>query len=262
MVGSGPASQPSYSTKPQFGIEVVADVQIKENSRSRTSLSFVGKWQEPSSGNSTVLERKMASPMDGDATKGLEQPCHGWPSLAHAIADNPCFEIFQTFRDLNIKSLLYYQAQLDQLRKELEALEWEDYRKDGNLWGSCSQNMLLAEADPIQAQLLFNKENQIREVLKDYRKTLTHPTIPEVHPLIFVTDAALLQYSKITEAEAFNFKSLLTGIVTHIRGTKPRPQSAPPDPRESHSQRRVCHLSLDATLHVSGPACSFQWQGY
>jgi hypothetical protein len=299
MVGSSPASQSSYSTKPQLGIEVVAGVQIKKNSHPRMSLPFVGKRQEPLSDNSTVFERKMASPTDGsaelnitpsltflaastadgssptcfycdkyderDATKGLKQPCHGWPQLATVIADNAGFESFQTFRDLNIKSLLYYQAELVQLRKELHNLEWEDYRQDGNFSDLCSRNILFTEEDPIQAQDQLNKVKRIREVLKDYSKTLSHITRPEVHPLIFVTDAALLQYSKINElpkAEAFNVKSFPTWIAAHIRGTKPRPQSAPLDPRDSYAQREVCHLSLDVALHVGSVACSFQWQGY
>jgi hypothetical protein len=124
-----------------------------------------------------------------------------------------------------------YQAELVWLRQKRHALE----REDGNLLDSRSLHKLLTKKDI---------------------------TIPEIRPLIFVTDAALLQHSEIKEilkGEAFTSKILLTWIVTHIRGTKPRPQSAPPDPRESYAQRKVCHLSLGAALHVSYPAYSFQW---
>jgi hypothetical protein len=36
---------------------------------------------------------------------------HGWPCLAELMFKHPGFESFQAFRDLRIKSLLYYQAE-------------------------------------------------------------------------------------------------------------------------------------------------------
>jgi hypothetical protein len=61
--------------------------------------------------------------------KDLKKPCHGYPALANLMFNYPSMESFQAFRDLHIKSLLYYQAKLDTIRKELHKLEWEDHCK-------------------------------------------------------------------------------------------------------------------------------------
>ncbi|PMD50099.1 uncharacterized protein K444DRAFT_637527 [Hyaloscypha bicolor E] len=60
--------------------------------------------------------------------KNLGFPCHGWPALVKLMAESPGFESFQVFRDLNIKSLLYYQAELVSLREKLHEVEWKDHR--------------------------------------------------------------------------------------------------------------------------------------
>ena len=60
---------------------------------------------------------------------GAKNPINGWPTLAKLITDNPGFEAFPSFKDLNIKMLLYYQAELDDLRTKLDAQELKDYRR-------------------------------------------------------------------------------------------------------------------------------------
>jgi hypothetical protein len=57
-----------------------------------------------------------------------KRPIAGWPTLAKVVTDNPGLEAFPSFRDLNIKSLLYYQAELDRLRDKLHEQEWKDHR--------------------------------------------------------------------------------------------------------------------------------------
>jgi hypothetical protein len=64
-----------------------------------------------------------------DATKHPNRPIHGWPEIAKLIADTPDFEAFQSFKDLQIKSLLYYQAELALLRQKLDDVEYDDYRR-------------------------------------------------------------------------------------------------------------------------------------
>jgi hypothetical protein len=51
----------------------------------------------------------------------------GWPTLARTIANKPAFVAFPSFTDLNVKSLLYYQAELIKLRKELHKAEYQDF---------------------------------------------------------------------------------------------------------------------------------------
>jgi hypothetical protein len=72
-----------------------------------------------------------SSPITTDPTDPINNvncPVHGWPTLAKIIAEKPDLEAFASFTDLNIKSLLYYQAELLTLRKELHRLEWKDNR--------------------------------------------------------------------------------------------------------------------------------------
>ncbi len=63
------------------------------------------------------------------ASEDVKRPVPGWPLLAKIIAGKPDLEAFPSFTDLNIKSLLYYQAELVWLRRKLHEAEYEDYRK-------------------------------------------------------------------------------------------------------------------------------------
>jgi len=109
---------------------------------------------------------------DHDASHDLKQPCHGWPKLVDVMVEHPDFESFQAFRDLNIKSLLYYQAELVQLREELHALEWKDHRKGGDpaMLSSDIRLLLLTAKYEAGAQKQLKKMKKIREVLKEYSK--------------------------------------------------------------------------------------------
>jgi hypothetical protein len=137
-----------------------------------------------------------------DIEEDLSKPVPaGYPALVKLIVKYPEFEAFQSFKDLNIKSLLYYQAELDELRRDLHRLEWRDYRGepfhgaeeccltvDRLLWGRDSGDK--------NAGRQYKKMEKIREVLKEY-------------------NAALLQYSKISalpKADSFNVNSLHTWL--------------------------------------------------
>jgi hypothetical protein len=104
-----------------------------------------------------------------DEANDPEKPCHGWPELTRVILKNSGFEAFQAFRDLNIKSLLYYQAELDQLRADLHALEWEEHRKGGDSSRSCAnvQSLLLTKKTS-EAPEQLKKLKEMRVVLKEY----------------------------------------------------------------------------------------------
>jgi len=123
-----------------------------------------------------------------DASLDLKQPCHGWPALVNVMVENPGFESFQAFRDLNLKSLLYYQAELVQLRKELHEIEWQDHRKGADAQGYCSniRRLLLTERGSVEDQKQLNKIKEIREVLGDYSKTSIRTTRFKILSLIMV----------------------------------------------------------------------------
>jgi hypothetical protein len=93
-------------------------------------INLAGSSQSPSSPECELCE-KIRKSLQPDSKwppkKNLEIPCHGYPALAGFMFNNPGFESFQAFRDLHIKSLLYYQGQLDKIREDLHALEWADH---------------------------------------------------------------------------------------------------------------------------------------
>lgn len=62
--------------------------------------------------------------------EALENPeqVPGWPELTKLITKHPDLEAFPPYRDLHIKSLLYYQAELDGMRTRLRDIELFDYR--------------------------------------------------------------------------------------------------------------------------------------
>jgi len=111
------------------------------------------------------------------------KPLPGWPEVAILIADTPDFQALPSFRDLTIKSLLYYQAELTQLRTKLYDAEYEDF--------SPGKSRKIRGADKYAENLeyLFRSQNsknpnahkhlhkqwdliaKIRQVLKEYRKS-------------------------------------------------------------------------------------------
>ncbi|KAF2449756.1 hypothetical protein P171DRAFT_351404 [Karstenula rhodostoma CBS 690.94] len=118
-----------------------------------------------------------------------EDAVEGWPQLAQLMADQPDFAAFPRFRDLNVKSLLYYQVELNSLRKKLHKLEHADKAHSRNKTYSLYADTLVNEANASeQLQTMRN----IRMTLKEYNE-------------------ALLQYSKVCalpDPEPFNMRTL------------------------------------------------------
>jgi hypothetical protein len=125
--------------------------------------------------------------------KDLKKPCHGYPALANLMFNNPGFESFRPFRDLHIKSLLYYQVKLDTIRNELHRLEWEDHCKgtfeDHEILSKNAGFLVKDEKYPGTASAAsagaeggegaeegnckqIRKVEEMRKVLKDYSKKL------------------------------------------------------------------------------------------
>lgn len=108
----------------------------------------------------------------------LEKPLPGWPELAKVISTTPDFEAFPAFTDLNLKSLLYYQAELTLLRRKLHEAEYDDSRTlahDGlepGAYGKRLDKMFLSRNDKFKDKPKWQKQwtliKQIRELLKEY----------------------------------------------------------------------------------------------
>lgn len=113
-----------------------------------------------------------------DPTKYPDKPLPGWPEVAILIADTPDFQAFPSFRDLNIKSLLYYQAELTYLRESLHRAEYDDFRlKDRHLPGAdkFEENLddLIRSQDYEDncSRKQWDLIVRIRQVLKEYSES-------------------------------------------------------------------------------------------
>lgn len=111
----------------------------------------------------------------------LENPVDGWPTVAKMMSTTPEFGNLCRFSDLNMKSLLYYQAELYKLRMDLHKLEYHDKRTAER--GSRPSNFywradfLVASKDQ-ETHEQWDVIVKIRKVLKEYSKCLIYvPTI-------------------------------------------------------------------------------------
>jgi hypothetical protein len=129
-----------------------------------------------------------SSPVDADAPGPspaiLGDPnkrARGWPSLAQVMAEKRGLESFARFRELNIKNLFYYQAELEALQWTLKCIEDDDavkytYAKDaGELM--CPLNQTDDRQAPETEQTREAREQRdlilkIRGLLKEYSKSL------------------------------------------------------------------------------------------
>jgi hypothetical protein len=112
----------------------------------------------------------------------LNEPVPGYSKLTKLMVKYPDFEAFQSYKDLNIKSLLYYQAELDILRKELHCLEWKDYRlgkatfEDAKRYCVNAELIILGkDSENENARRQYALIQSIRAVLKEYSMLRTIP---------------------------------------------------------------------------------------
>jgi hypothetical protein len=113
-----------------------------------------------------------------DPADDIEKSTPGWPQLAWLMSKVPEFDSFEAFSDLHIKSILYYQAELVELRKELHKREWKDFRSaDSSDRGDTRRyasriDCLLESRDSNSAKARRQWEciQRIRWVLKEYSR--------------------------------------------------------------------------------------------
>jgi hypothetical protein len=135
----------------------------------------ISEIDEHLSKNSPPSQQNVEEDLEGD----LDSLVPGWPRVAMLMAKTPGLASYSRFRDLNTKSLLYYQAELTDLRSQLHTEEWSDYRR-----GDEKARKFAARADflvnsvdrPNGKQMKLIKK--IRGVLKEYSKS-RHSSISE-----------------------------------------------------------------------------------
>lgn len=129
----------------------------------------------------------------------LDSPVPGWPEVAALMANTPCLASFSRFRRLNIKSLLYYQAELTALEKKLHKREWQDFRRgigNAKTYSKCA-NRLVKSGNPksknCKEQWKLVKETRV--VLREYSELgcqYCHNRTANMNE-----DEALMQYSQL-----------------------------------------------------------------
>jgi hypothetical protein len=119
-----------------------------------------------------TTNRDVQSSQSGQAVqKNLKIPVPGWPYVAKQMAETPDFTSFARFRDLNVKSLLYYQSQLTKLRIELHEQEWNDSRSvtgDAHVYAESAGILIDSEEDETKDQKQWKLIQKIRKVLREY----------------------------------------------------------------------------------------------
>ena len=107
-----------------------------------------------------------------------------YSALSRLMSDHPEALVIRSFSELQIKSLLYYQAELAELEAELEEIEREDFtssdaaRKNfSSHWKSLTAtgSSSLTLSDKAASQDLGSRQQwrlvlRIRDALKDYSK--------------------------------------------------------------------------------------------
>ena len=92
---------------------------------------------------------------------------HGWPHLAHLMSDVPEFAAFSRFRELNVKNLLYYQAELNIVQEQL-AVHEEELTLDVKCYEDLAE-----DADSCYHRLMMKN----RRLLREYSMSAAFPII-------------------------------------------------------------------------------------
>jgi hypothetical protein len=111
----------------------------------------------------TSSETSSSSDDDDDEADVSPDSIQGWPQLAQLMAQTPDLAAFPRFRDLQVKSLLYYQCELQVLRRKLHLLEYKD-SADNKEYNKCADGLMKHGNESEQFRLI----EQIRVVLKKY----------------------------------------------------------------------------------------------
>jgi len=127
--------------------------------------------------NQAGLNEQQLAATAADEDKRLNK---GWPLVARLMDKQPELEAFGRFRELNVKNLLYYQVELEFLRKALEDEEVRDasgshddpdqvFHRDANVMMDRDLVTMKLE-DPKSAQWATVLE--LRRCLHDYNEAL------------------------------------------------------------------------------------------
>jgi hypothetical protein len=109
---------------------------------------------------------------NADRGEDISQPTHGYPKIARLMGENPDLAIFRSFRELNARNLLYYQAELVHLEDQLHHIEWDDSRSTDPMASRTSRDWfwMRASAETGEGGGQLETVLRIRSILKEYSK--------------------------------------------------------------------------------------------
>ncbi|RDW74200.1 hypothetical protein BP5796_07642 [Coleophoma crateriformis] len=122
-----------------------------------------------------------------DANGDTNNPTEGWPLLAKLMETVPEFAILSRFEVLNLKMLLYYQAEIKRLEKNLDELEKSDhYHGKGDLKDFACDLGSLIPVGGAAASKQWTLVQRIQTLLYKYNKALLQVSqiaaLPEPDP--------------------------------------------------------------------------------
>ena len=105
-------------------------------------------------------------------------PVAGWPMVSSFMAKRPDLASSSRFSDLNVKSLLYYQAQLTSLRKQLHIQEHDDKRGYGYAFNDGEEGKYEGHdedaarigAEEVAEGEVFQETRRVEKELKETRR--------------------------------------------------------------------------------------------
>ncbi|RYP04176.1 hypothetical protein DL764_004627 [Monosporascus ibericus] len=128
---------------------------------------------------STITSANTSSSPSESPHSRSQGTAHGWPRVAKLIAETPEWQAFPRFRELNVKILLYYQVELDQLQADLRDAEGIDSERKKypnapqGLYGKYADKMIeYRDSDDEKRSRQWGLVIRIRTLLKEYNAAL------------------------------------------------------------------------------------------
>ncbi|RDW67556.1 hypothetical protein BP6252_08952 [Coleophoma cylindrospora] len=154
------------------------------DSSSDSSTAFNSPLDSPASTDSQLTTQTDIHPVsNGDSN----YPVEGWPLLAKLMEAVPEFAMLSRFEDLNLKMLLYYQAEIKRLQGQLDLLERHDHYHGDEETKRFARNLgSLIPEDEATSSKQWILVQRIQKLLSKYNKALLQVSqiaaLPEPNP--------------------------------------------------------------------------------
>lgn len=115
----------STSSEQSNGSTAVDPLSVQQSPKNLTGFTERKKSLDNSSSQQVTTARACCTLHKVRDEPFVPRDRRGWPNLAQIMSEVPEYAAFSRFRELNVKNLLYYQAELDVLQQDLTIHEEE-----------------------------------------------------------------------------------------------------------------------------------------